>query len=64
MKLRLETWTSSENREERHFFIDEFKPTAYQQSPYVFGFNPQVLNQEQVEKILAIINAELPAEFL
>ena len=56
-KLKLEVWKSSENREERHFFINDFKPTAYQQSPYVFGYNPQVVSEEQVKQIIAILNA-------
>lgn len=57
MKLRLEVWQSSENREERHFFKADFEQTAYQQSPYVFGYNPQVVTPEQVERILEVLNA-------
>lgn len=57
MKLRLEVWKSSENREERHFFIDNFERTAYQQSPYVFGYNPLVVSEDKVEKILEIIES-------
>jgi hypothetical protein len=56
-KLSLEIWKSTENREERHFFVNDFSPTAYQQSPYVFGYNPQVVTEDQVSKILAILNA-------
>ena len=57
MKLRLEVWNSSENREERHFFINDFQPTAYQQSPYVFGYNPLVVSEDKVAKILEIIES-------
>lgn len=57
MKLKLEVWQSSENREERHFFIEGFQPTAYQQSPYVFGYNPQIVSEAQVAQIMAILNA-------
>jgi hypothetical protein len=55
-KLRLEVWHSSENREERHYFMSDPQPAGYQQSPYVWGYNPQVVSEEKVERILAILN--------
>lgn len=58
-KLRLEVWQSTENREERHYFINEFNPTAYQQSPYVFGYDPQVVTEDQVRRILEVLGAEI-----
>ena len=62
MKLRLEIWKSSENREERHFFIEAFEQSAYQQSPYVFGYNPQIVSEDTAAFILAtIIDAESTA---
>ena len=59
MKLKLEVWQSSENREERHFFEANFKPAAYQQSPYVWGYNPQVVTPDQVRRIMEILGADL-----
>jgi hypothetical protein len=45
LKLRIERWKSSENREEIHFFIEGTQT-------YVFGFNPKLLNKAMVMKWL------------
>lgn len=60
MKLRLETWKSDENREERHYFLKDFQPSGYQSSPYVFGINPQIVTEDQVRMILEMLNGDLP----
>lgn len=40
--MKLEVWNSSENREERHYFI-EGGDVGYQHNTYVFGYNPIVV---------------------
>lgn len=57
MQLSLETWSSSDNRHERHYFLKDGQPgAAYQDGKYVFGYNPDIVSADKVQRILAIIN--------
>lgn len=56
MKLSLEVWSSTDNRHERHYFIKDGAGASYQDGRYVFGYNPEIIPQEKVDRILAIIN--------
>ena len=49
--LNVEVWYSSSHLEERHFFLEDERNT------YVFGYNPQLVDDESVRKILKIIQA-------
>jgi hypothetical protein len=40
--IHLEVWKSSENREERHYFM-KGGDIGYQHNTYVFGYNPSVV---------------------
>lgn len=55
MKLRLEKWYSTENRHEEHFFLADGLAAGYQESAYVFGYNPELIPPELVKKIIALI---------
>lgn len=54
MKLKLETWHSNNNQEERHYFIPK-EGSGYQCNQYVFGYNPKILKQATIKKIMALI---------
>lgn len=54
-KLRLERWYSTENRHEEHYFVAEGLQAGYQESAYVFGYNPKLISKTKVKRILAII---------
>jgi hypothetical protein len=56
-KLRLEIWKSTENREERHYFLKDGESHGYQNADYLFGVNPRHVTDEQIELILAIIRS-------
>jgi hypothetical protein len=58
MKLSLESWQSSDNRHEKHFFIKDGTGASYQDGRYVFGYNPDIVSAEKVERILRIIQDE------
>lgn len=53
----VEVWKSSENREERHFFI-KGGDVGYQHNTYWFGFNPQLVSEDQVRRILLILEEQ------
>jgi len=55
MKLKLEKWYSTENRHEEHFFLADGLAAGYQESAYVFGYNPEIVSAEKVQRILRII---------
>jgi hypothetical protein len=55
MQLRLEKWYSTENRHEEHFFLADGLAAGYQESAYVFGYNPEIIPPALVGKIKAII---------
>ena len=55
MKVRLEKWYSTENRHEEHFFLVDGPAAGYQESAYVFGYNPEVISPEKVARIMAIV---------
>lgn len=42
-KLRFEKWTSDQNQEEIHFFVEG------EQNEYVFGYNPKHFSPEWIE---------------
>jgi hypothetical protein len=58
MKLNLENWASSDNRHEKHFFIADGQGASYQDGRYVFGYNPDIVSEDKVERILKIIREE------
>lgn len=55
-KLNLEVWSSTDNRHERHYFIADGQGASYQDGRYVFGYNPEIVDADKVQRILAIIN--------
>lgn len=57
-ELKLEKWFSTENRHEEHFFMVDGLAAGYQESAYVFGYNPEVISPEKVERILRIVREE------
>lgn len=54
--LSLEIWHSSENREERHYFV-KGGDVGYQHNTYLFGYNPQLVSDEIVGKIIELIKS-------
>ncbi len=54
MDKTLEIWQSDHNREECHYFV-KGGDVGYQHNTYLFGYNPQLVSEEKVAKILAII---------
>jgi len=52
----VEIWKSSENREERHYFLKDGQGHAYQNADYLFGVNPKHFSDEQVKRILAMLD--------
>lgn len=57
-RIKLEIWKSSQNQEERHYFIVK-KGKGYQQHQYVFGYNPEVIDTKTVIKVIKIIQEHL-----
>jgi hypothetical protein len=55
MQLSLEIWSSTDNRHERHFFIKDGAGASYQDGRYVFGYNPEIVSEDKVKRILEII---------
>lgn len=55
-ELRLEKWFSTENRHEEHFFLVDGLSAGYQESAYVFGYNPEIIGPDKLGRILQIIN--------
>lgn len=55
MRLRLEKWYSTENRHEEHYFLTDGLSAGYQESAYVFGYNPELVAPATVQKILALL---------
>jgi hypothetical protein len=53
--FKLEEWKSSQNHVERHFFIPG-NEIGYQSSRYVWGYNPQLISESQVDRIMAILD--------
>lgn len=43
--MRIERWTSSENREEIHYFVNDMET-------YLFGYNPEVIPKDVVSPII------------
>lgn len=56
--IKFETWKSSQNNEEKHFFLVN-EGTGYQPHKYVWGYNPQLISKEAAGRIELIINEEL-----
>lgn len=54
-RLKLEVWTSSEQRQERHYFLQGEGARGYQEGIYLFGLNPLRVTREQERKILALL---------
>lgn len=48
MKYRIETWTSSQNREEIHFFEDDMET-------YFFGYNPEIIPIDLIQPLLTYV---------
>jgi hypothetical protein len=45
--LKLEVWTSTQNQEEKHYFIVN-KGKGYQKHQYVFGYNPETVEVKKI----------------
>lgn len=56
MKIKIEHWTSNENREEKHYFI-EGGNLGYQYNTYLFGYNPKIVSEDLARTILTMIKA-------
>lgn len=63
-RLKLEVWQSSEQRCERHYFLQGEKSAGYQEGIYLFGLNPQRVTREQERAILALLGFEEPEDDL
>lgn len=49
MKHRIEVWTSTQNREEIHYFEDDMET-------YFFGYNPEIIPEELIKPLIEYIN--------
>lgn len=47
-KIKLEVWKSSENNEERHYFVSGTAAEIY-----VLGYNPALFTEAEIEAFLA-----------
>ena len=56
--FRLERWYSTENRHEEHYFLADGLAAGYQESAYVFGYNPEIVSPQTVRAILDLIKRE------
>jgi hypothetical protein len=55
----VEVWKSSENREERHYFLKDGQMHGYQiQGAYLFGVNPQFFDDDKINRILAMLDEQ------
>lgn len=54
--IKLESWSSSENRNEKHYFI-EGGNRGYQSNTYLFGYNPEIISEATARTIMALIKA-------
>ena len=52
MKVSLEGWKSDDDQEEQHYFMED------EEDVYVFGFNPQVVSDEQLRQIQEVLGIE------
>lgn len=50
--MKFEKWTSDQNQEEVHYFLDN------DQATYVFGYNPSFFTEEQIKAILTDCKAK------
>lgn len=55
--MNVEIWTSDHNRKEVHYFIPG-GDTGYQHNTYLFGYNPERVSSNTVQKILKLIEDE------
>jgi len=53
--IKLEIWKSSENQEEHHYFMVGQRQ-GHEENSYLFGINPKFLNEDQVKRILAMLD--------
>jgi hypothetical protein len=51
----LEVCNSSENRQERHYFLKDGNSHAYQNADYLFGINPKLVTPDLEQKILELL---------
>lgn len=64
-KLKLEIWESSEQRCERHYFLQGCEDArGYQEGVYLFGLNPSRVTREQEQAILHLLGFEEPEDVL
>jgi hypothetical protein len=61
MHPHLEIWNSSENRQEKHYFLKDGNSHAYQNADYLFGINPQLVTPELEQKILELLQPVVDA---
>jgi hypothetical protein len=59
LKLKLEVWRSDHNRHECHFFLPGDGSGYQPDGRYFLGYNPQLINEVQIQRILEILNASV-----
>lgn len=58
--LQVEVWTSTHQRTEKHYFLQDGKQHGYQcDGAYLVGLNPMLVTPEQERQILAILGYTL-----
>lgn len=56
MTLHVENWYSTENRHERHYFLQDGKQHGYQvDGAYLCGINPDLVSPELEQQILELL---------
>ena len=53
--LKIEEWSSSYNREEIHYFLQDGNNHGYQNAEYLFGINPKYFDIDKINKILGML---------
>jgi Recombination endonuclease VII len=53
--LKIESWSSNQNHEEHHFFLPA-NEHGYQSSQYVLGYNPKLISDAKLQRIMAIVS--------
>lgn len=52
--IDIEVWKSDHNRKECHYFIRGGN-VGYQHNTYLFGYNPELIDDATMEKIMDLI---------
>jgi hypothetical protein len=53
-EIKVESWTSSKNQNEIHFFMED--------GTYLFGFNPKLMSRSKVAEFLCSLGFKANAE--